>query len=65
MSKKWYEYFVVTAPKDGGGDLADSAPLRASDLVPDAGGDATFTTPLTPDADFSDIYGSAQIGTPG
>lgn len=64
MSKKWYEYFVVTAPKDAGGEVTDTAPLRASDLVPDAGGDATFTAPITPDADFSDIYGSAQIGTP-
>lgn len=65
MSKKWYEYFVVTAPKDAGGDGTDTpAPVRASDLVPDAGGDATFTTPLSSDADFTDIYGSAQIGTP-
>ena len=60
MSKKWYEYFVVTAPNGGVDDVNDAAPLRASDLVPDAGGDATFTTPLTPDADFSDIRRSWQ-----
>lgn len=67
MSKKWYEYFVVTAPRDG--DPAQDAseppaPPRARDLVPDAGGDAAFTTPVTSNADFSDLYASAQIATP-
>jgi Asp-tRNA(Asn)/Glu-tRNA(Gln) amidotransferase A subunit family amidase len=67
VSKKWYEYFVVAAPREGAAqDEVDAAtPPRARDLVPDAGGDATFTTPVTPGADFSDIYTSAQIATPG
>ncbi len=61
MSKKWYEYFVVTPPRDGD---APAEPPRARDLVPDPDGDASFTTPITSDADFSDIYASAQIATP-
>jgi hypothetical protein len=70
VSKKWYEYFVVTAPHEGTApagrdDVAEpTAPPRARDLVPDADGDATFTTAVTSDADFSDIYASAQIATP-
>jgi hypothetical protein len=66
VSKKWYEYFVVTAPTDGTApEVADdAAPPRARDLVPDAEGDASFTAPVTSDADFSDIYGSAQIVAP-
>ncbi len=66
MSKKWYEYFVVTAPTDGAvTDVTDAAaPPRARDLVPDAEGDATFTAPVTSEADFADIYGSAQISAP-
>ncbi len=70
MSKKWYEYFVVTAPREGAapdgsdGAAEASTPTRARDLVSHAEGDATFTTPVTPGADFSDIYASAQIPTP-
>jgi hypothetical protein len=66
VSKKWYEYFVVTAPTDGAvTDVTDAAaPPRARDLVPDAEGDATFTAPVTSEADFADIYGSAQISAP-
>jgi hypothetical protein len=66
VSKKWYEYFVVTAPSEGAAseEAAPSAPPRARDLVPDADGDATFAAPVTSGADFSDLYASAQISTP-
>ena len=66
MSKKWYEYIVVTAPAGGTAAEAtdESSPTRARDLVPDAEGDATFTTPVAAGADFADIYGSAQIVAP-
>ena len=72
MTKKWYNYFVVT---EGGGDAAaatpqkpaagsSSTPTRAADLVPDVETDTTFKAPVTTPADFSEIYASAQIATP-
>jgi hypothetical protein len=69
VSKKWYEYFVVTSPRDGAtpdepGEPDSTTPPRARDLVPDADGDATFTTTVTSGADFTDLYASAQIPAP-
>jgi len=69
VSKKWYEYFVVTSPRDGAtpdepGEPDATTPPRARDLVPDADGDATFTTTVTSGADFTDLYASAQIPAP-
>jgi hypothetical protein len=69
VSKKWYNYFVVTTPGDTSsvdtppGTPAPS-PRRAADLVPGAEGDATFTGPVATPADLSEIYRSAQIPTP-
>jgi hypothetical protein len=66
VSKKWYNYFVVTAPT-GDPSLsppADEAPTRAADTVANADGDATFTTPVSTPADLAEIYTSAQIPTP-
>jgi hypothetical protein len=70
VSKKWYNYFVVTE----GGAEASGAPMppaaktdgpqRVVDLVPDAGADTTFKNPVTTPADFSEIYTSAQITAP-
>ena len=72
MSKKWYNYFVVTSPTDA--PSAETAraevparPPRAADLVADAEGDATFTEPVAAPADSVDLatlYRSAQIQTP-
>jgi Asp-tRNA(Asn)/Glu-tRNA(Gln) amidotransferase A subunit family amidase len=67
VSKKWYNFFIVTTPA---GDPALStppsgdAPTRASDIVADAEGDATFTTPVSTPTDLAEIYASAQIKTP-
>lgn len=67
MTKKWYNYFVVT---EGGADAAATpekqaaGSQRAADLVPDVETDTTFKAPVTTPADFSEIYASAQIGTP-
>ena len=67
MSKKWYNYFIVTSPT-GDPSLASPpsgvAPTRASDTVPDAEGDATFTNPVVTPTELSEIYDSAQIPTP-
>ena len=68
MSKKWYNYFVVTPPSESAPQAAPEAqprpPVRAADLVADAEGDATFDTPVATPADLSEIYDSAQIATP-
>jgi Asp-tRNA(Asn)/Glu-tRNA(Gln) amidotransferase A subunit family amidase len=72
VSKKWYNYFVVTTPTDASSAETSPAdvpakPPRAADLVPDAEGDATFTEPVAAPADSVDLatlYRSAQIQTP-
>ena len=72
MSKKWYNYFVVTTPSDTSSPETASpdrpAPTsRAADLVADAEGDATFTGPVSTTGDTTDLatlYESAQIQTP-
>ena len=71
MTKKWYNYFIVT---ESGGDApatqqkpaagSSSTPTRAADLVPDVETDTTFKAPVTAPADFSEIYASAQIAEP-
>ena len=67
MSKKWYNYFVVTPPSETPPEAVPEArtpPPRAADLVADAEGDATFATPVATPADLAEIYDSAQITTP-
>jgi len=72
VSKKWYNYFVVTTPSDALSPEAaspdrPSPPSRAADLVPDADGDATFTGPVSTAGDATDLatlYESARIQTP-
>jgi hypothetical protein len=71
VSKKWYNYFVVTTPSDTVSPETASpdrpAPSRAADLVDDAEGDATFTRPVSTAGDAADLaalYESAQIKTP-
>lgn len=69
MSKKWYNYFVVTTPSDTASPDAPrsgvpASPSRAGDLVRDAEGDATFAEPVTTPTDLAGLYRSAQIPTP-
>jgi hypothetical protein len=67
-NKKWYNYFVVTTPAEATSETRPAppaAPRRVTDVVADAGGDATFTTPVTTPTDLAEIYASAQIATPG
>jgi Asp-tRNA(Asn)/Glu-tRNA(Gln) amidotransferase A subunit family amidase len=68
VSKKWYNFFVVTPPSESPPEAApetqSAPPRRAADLVADAEGDATFATPLATPADLAEIYDSAQITTP-
>lgn len=70
MSKKWYNYFVVTTPVDPDAPAAPAPAAqgtrssRASDLVPDAGGNATFSEPVTTPTDLEALYRSAKISTP-
>jgi hypothetical protein len=75
VSKKWYNYFVVTdgvAGEPGGATPTAQAPTaraaeparRVVDVVPDAEKDATFAAPVTTPIDLAEIYASAQIPTP-
>jgi hypothetical protein len=67
-NKKWYNYFVVTNPAETTSDTRPappSSPRRVTEIVPDAGGDTTFTSPVTTPTDLAEIYTSAQIATPG
>jgi hypothetical protein len=75
VSKKWYNYFVVTdggAGEAGAGTAPAAAPSarpaapprRVVDVVPDAEKDATFAAPVTTPTDLAEIYASAQIPTP-
>jgi hypothetical protein len=67
--KNWYNYFIVTGHPAAAGSPPESSdptlpPRRVVDMVPDAEGDATFDTPVSSPIDLSEIYTSAQIGTP-
>lgn len=70
MSKKWYNYFVVTAPADQApqGAPPPDAPVppsrRVVEVVPDAEQDATFTEPVALPTDLAGIYRSAHIPMP-
>jgi hypothetical protein len=66
VSKKWYNYFVVTTPANSTSSATPSlgAPAppsrRVVDVVPDAEGDATFTAPVATPTDLAEIYRSAR-----
>ena len=67
MSKKWYNYFVETAPS--GAQSAETPgvpgpPARATDLVGDSEAETTFAEPVTAPTDLEVVYRSAQIPTP-
>jgi hypothetical protein len=67
VSKKWYNYFVETAPSgaETAETPADPAPqARVTDLVGDAGAEPTFSEPVTAPTDLAVVYQSAQIPTP-
>lgn len=69
MGKAWYNFFVVT--EDQRGDAAsptspspDDAPRKVSEVIADAGAEASFKDPVTNLTALEDIYRSAQIATP-
>jgi hypothetical protein len=67
VSKKWYNYFVETAPS--GAQSAETPgvpgpPARATDLVGDSEAETTFAEPVTAPTDLEVVYRSAQIPTP-
>jgi hypothetical protein len=70
MTKKWYDFFVVTErPADAKGAPARptppgkaSAPKRAGELAP--GTETTFAKPVADPTVFDEIYSAARIATP-
>jgi hypothetical protein len=74
VSKKWYNYFVVTTPAEAASpepalsgtppDGLAEPPRRVVDIVPEAECDATFAEPVGTPTDLQEIYRSAQIPTP-
>lgn len=63
-NKKWYNYFVVSTPAESTPETP-APPRRVSDVVPEAGAETAFATPVTTPTDLAEIYTSAQITTPG
>ena len=66
-NKKWYNYFVVTNPAESTSETRPATPApprRVTDVVPDAGAETAFATPVTTPTDLAEIYASAQIATP-
>jgi uncharacterized protein YqfA (UPF0365 family) len=61
-NKKWYNYFVVTTPKEATPDMAP--PRRVTDVVPGAEEETTFAEPVTTPTNLGEIYSSAKIATP-
>ncbi len=68
MSKKWYNFFVVT---DGQAEAANpsspatpATPQRVSDVVPDAELDVAPPKSATVAVDLTDVYEAAKIGAP-
>lgn len=67
-NKKWYNYFVVTGPTGTTPDAPPEPglpPRRVTDVVPNTETDTTFTEPVSSPTELTEIYASAQIGTPG
>jgi hypothetical protein len=66
-NKKWYNYFVVTNPAETTAETQPATPgppRRVTDVVPEAGAETTFSTPVGSATDLAEIYTSAQIATP-
>lgn len=66
-NKKWYNYFVVTNPAATTAETQPAAagpPRRVTDIVPEAGAETTFATPVATPTDLAEIYTSAKIATP-
>jgi uncharacterized small protein (DUF1192 family) len=67
VSKKWYNYFVETAPPGAGSADTPAVPgpqARVTDLVGDTEAETTFAEPVTTPTDLEVVYRSAQIPTP-
>jgi Asp-tRNA(Asn)/Glu-tRNA(Gln) amidotransferase A subunit family amidase len=79
VSKKWYNYFVVTEGEaEAGAPVpsnepgrpaaaprpAPSPPRRVVDVVPNAEADTEFAAPVSTPTDLAEIYTSAKIATP-
>jgi hypothetical protein len=69
LSKKWYNYFVVSddSKTPGPSVEADSPvppPIRAADLVPDSQDIVAAPPVAAPTADLSIVYDSAKIAVP-
>jgi Asp-tRNA(Asn)/Glu-tRNA(Gln) amidotransferase A subunit family amidase len=69
VSKRWYNFFVVTenATQDQTESAAPppkAAPNRVMDVIPDIAGETTFTAPIANPGSFEELYNSAQITTP-
>jgi hypothetical protein len=73
MTKKWYNYFVVTTPVEVPPAEASSSnaaasvpgvPVRVADIAPDADPEKMPPAPVGTPADFGEIYESAQLSSP-
>lgn len=80
MTKKWYNFFVVTEPQKNAGAATKKSPAtrtspsapaaprdgpqRVADLPAQAAPDPTFDTPVTDPTAFEDIYAAARIEMP-
>jgi hypothetical protein len=69
MSKRWYNFFVVTeGATQNPAEPVPSPPkpgnARVIDVIPDIKEDTTFTAPITNPGSFQELYNSAQITTP-
>ncbi len=72
MTKKWYDFFVVTdRPADAKGAPARpnpsgkaAAPRRAGELAPETVPEAAFAKPVADPTVFDEIYSAARIVTP-
>lgn len=69
MSKRWYNFFVLTenTAQDQTGPAASPPKAgndRVVDVIPDIKEDSTFTTPIANPGSFAELYSSAQIPTP-
>ena len=69
MSKRWYNFFVVSEgatpnPAEPATSPPKASNARVIDVIPDIKGDTTFIAPITNPGSFEELYSSAQITTP-